>query len=122
MTTHLTHPVAETALYRLLLSSIPAISEDLRGIDEDSCAFKIAAFFAAYTKKQINAKNYSEAKTCFYIADKIVRLGSTESRQAIENVYLFALQRQLNADKVAMSLLPLRLKRLYRRLAGTVAV
>jgi hypothetical protein len=103
----------EKSLYAILVARIPAAKPHLSVVDENSCAFKVAAFFAAYTKKQIQCGNYPELKKCLYLADDLLRLSSTDSQPAIRNVYLFALMRHLNADFKSRSLLPVHLKRLY---------
>lgn len=116
MSNHPAHHVIEKTMYKILLGRIPAIKVEFKGIDDKSCSFKVAAFFASYTKKQIQSSDYIELKKCFQVADDIVRLSSTDSKQAIENVYVFALQRFLDADPESVKLLPPRLKKVYERL------
>jgi hypothetical protein len=109
------HPAGsnEKSMYAILVGRIPDLKAHLNSMDEKSCPFKVAAFFAAYTKKQIQCGNYMELKKCLHVADDLLRLSATDSKPAIQDVYLFALMRHLNADLKSRSLLPPHMKRLY---------
>lgn len=105
----------EKPMHAILLSRIPGIRAELAHIGDKQCSYKVSAFFAIYTKKQIRTGNLDELKKCFAVADALIRLGTHEYKHAIENVYLFSLALDLDKEATIKSLLPSHLKKIYEK-------
>jgi hypothetical protein len=107
--------MSEIPLYDILIRRVPGIEAELIAIGEKSCPFKVAAFFADYTKRQIKSVNHEEFKKCLKTADDLLRLGPETHRNAIESVYLFSLTKYFDRDLHLQTYLPLHLKKAFAK-------
>ena len=74
---------------------------------------------ADITKNCIVQRNFKQAKKCFGIADRLLRTGGAQVRNAVENVYLYSvtiwLEGNMNwdAQNQILSLMPASLQAEY---------
>jgi hypothetical protein len=79
--------------------------------------YKELTRFSDYTRRAINQHNYSLARKCFRLADKLYGQGDATVKHAIENVFVFSFSSFTPEDKVEKlilkSLIPSSLYSLY---------
>ncbi len=89
--------IYENELYELLNRKVPEIRRDINCSGETGCPYKMAAFFAAYTKSLGNSGEHERMRQCLELAEDILQNGNNGVRNAIENVYLFSISRNINS-------------------------
>jgi hypothetical protein len=104
----------EKEMYAALLYRIPTLTTELN-IKDATCAYKIAAFFAAFTKKLIRKGDQKAVQACFDAAEFLLLMGKHNVKTAIENVYLFSVSRDIDYNVMLAKQLPPLLKSEYRR-------
>ena len=82
--------INEEDLYPLLGNRLPGLQAEINNMGDSACPYKLAAFFAVYTKRLIAARNYREVKKCFSEAEELFRNGCPTIKDAMENVYIFS--------------------------------
>jgi len=106
--------VDEKAMYAMLLKRVPALMRGLH-MQKVHCPYKMAAFFATFTRTLMKS-GYTEAvHACFDTAEELLRRGNQPIRTAIENVYLFSVSQNGYFTRELQDQLPPLLKWEYLR-------
>ena len=102
-----------------LLHDLPELSQTISTTGQPVSIYQTIQAFVQLTCQQVTAHNYKAAKHCFLLADKLYEQGNAVVRQAIENVFVFSLDRvfkQAREEKMEVrGLVPGSLYSVYMR-------
>lgn len=93
--------------YSFLTETLPDLKQELIYAGDTACPYKVAAFFACYTKSLMRLGNTEGVRNCFVIAENFLRNGDYAVRNAIENVYIFSVTQALAFDDSFTTAFPL---------------
>lgn len=82
---------AEAADY--LLHDIPGLDTTLKTAKSSPSIYQLVQAFLQLTCHKVKEHNYRAAKHCFQLADKLYEQGNAIVRCAIENVFVFSLDK-----------------------------
>ncbi len=88
--------IKENDMFSLLNRKVPEIRRDINCIGETGCPYKMAAFFAAFTKNLIAEDRLARVRDCLELAEQMLREGDYMIRNAIENVFVFSVSRGID--------------------------
>lgn len=105
----------------LLLRRFPELKERVKYNLKACSAYKFMLEFAAYSQELIDRHDFRQLKRCLQMADRLHRTGERALVNAIENVYVFALQFEYDRETAAAmrQLLPDSLRRCYYRMVSS---
>lgn len=113
--------IDEKKMHALLLKRIPALMREPH-LQNANCPYKMAAFFAVFTKSLMK-RGYTEAvHVCFDAAEELLMRGNQPVRTAIENVYLFSISQNGYFTGQLKDQLPPLLKWEYLRQVNAPAI
>src|SRR4051812_21122378 len=108
--------ITEKNIKEVLTSKLPLLSSELNFTEDKTCAYRSAAFFAAYTKKLIRLENFTEVENCLWVAEHLLNNGDYTVRNAIENVFLFSVSQAAVFDYNFMEgSIPPKLYKAYKK-------
>jgi len=107
--------IQEKDLYFLLKRIIPDIQKELIHAGDTNCPYKIAAFFAVFTRKLIRSGNLNEVRNCFGLAENLLENGNYTVRNAMENVYIYSVTQSLAFDHSFNFEFPCLFKKVYQK-------
>ena len=101
-----------------LLEKIPGMEQELKMISPTLNIFKTIQCLANYTRQKVTQHDFTSVKNCFAIAEEVYTEGSTQVKNAIENVFVFSFSSILNLGsneekKQLQALMPLHLHTAY---------
>jgi hypothetical protein len=114
--------ITETEVCTLLNRRIPGMQQELQNIGETSCAYKMAAFFAAYTKKLLHEGQRTEVEHCLKVAEYLMKYGNKAVKNAVENVYLYSVSQATTFSQDAPVQFPPLLKEAFKKQVNAAAI
>lgn len=107
--------IKEKTFYATLILEVPEMITELNKTGDTNCAYKLAAFFAAFTKRMIRNQDHEKVKECFKLAELALKKGDYTIRNAIENVYLFSISHAIDMNSNMYTQLEPLLKEAYQK-------
>jgi len=83
--------ITENEVSDILGEELPDINNELEKLSNSGNMYKAMQCFADFTKQLIRKGNLAEVKHCFNIAEKLLNDGNNQVKNAVENVYVYAM-------------------------------
>ena len=107
--------ITEKEVPDFLEDELPEIKIELEKNNKN--IFNLLHVFTSYTKKCAEIGNINKLKSCFVIANKLLREGNNAVKSAVENVYVFSVSSLIEIaspiQKQVQKILPENLKNAY---------
>ncbi len=83
--------ITENEVSDILGEELPDINNELEKLSNSGNMYKAMQCFADFTIQLIRKGNLAEVKHCFNIAERLLNEGNNHVKNAVENVYVYAM-------------------------------
>ena len=100
--------------YLILSKKVPEITPELEKVADQKSPYKLAQCFAGFTTRSIKSGDNNTTLKCFKLAEHILKDGNDRVKNAIENIYMYSVIKEIRDQKKIINTIPVSLTSKYK--------